>query len=117
MVFIALSQLNEAREERIAADKALGSAREAMTAAISAQDRTETACQNIKEAVKAFAGIAYFQGVTRNDMGTERSKKAWRQIDYELDKLLNSILPDPNEQSRFIQDLNARLPIKTTGPE
>ena len=117
MVFIALSQLKEAREERIAANKALGSAREAMTAAISAQDKTETACQNIKEAVKAFAAITYFQGVTRNDMGTERAQEAWRQIEHELNKLLNSILPDPNERNRIIQDLNARLPVKTTEPE
>jgi hypothetical protein len=113
MLCISLSQLREAREERIAAQEASAIAVEARNTALSAQEKTEVAYQNIKEAVKAFAGITYFQSVTRNDMGTERAQEAWLQINDELNKLLKRILPDPNELSRFIQDLNGRLPNKT----
>jgi len=113
MLCISLSQLREAREERIAAQEASAIAVEARNTALSAQEKTEAAYQNIKQAVKAFAGITYFQGVTRNDMGTERAQEAWLQINDELNKLLQRILPDPNERSRFIQELNGRLPNKT----
>ena len=105
MVAVSQSQLAEARKERITAT-------EAKNAALCAQRKTETAHQDIKETVKAFAAIVYFQGVVRNEIGTDRAQEAWRQIEHELARPLNRILPDPNERTAFVHDLDGRLPKK-----
>lgn len=112
MVFIALSQLKEAREERIAADKALTSARKAMTTALSAKTNTQSIYQNTRELALTLTKIVYYQTVTKLEIGTERDKAARRKIQDELNKLLTAMIPDSNDLSAFISNLENELPSK-----
>jgi len=110
MVFIAWLELCDARRERITAENASQTAVEAKKAAVTAQQQTEGAYSRIKEVVRTLTAITYFNGVTRNEVGTERVQEAQHQIEQELNALLKQMVPDPNERTTFIQDLNARLP-------
>ena len=112
MVFIALSQLKEAREERIAADEALIRAREATATALSAKINTQAIYKNTRELALTLTRIEYYQTVTKLEIGTERDKTARRKIQDELNKLLNAMIPDSNDRSAFISDLENELPSK-----
>jgi len=112
MVFIALSQLKEAREERVAADEALTRAREAAATAISAKTNTQAVYKNTKELALTLVKIVYCQTVTKREIGTERDKAATRKIQDELDKLLTTFFPDSNDLTAFVSDLEDDLPAK-----
>ena len=112
MVFIALSQLKEAREERIAADEALTKASDAMAAALSAKTDTQEVYTKTKGLALTLARIVYYQTVTKLEIGTERDKAARRKIQDELNKLIIEMIPDSNDRNEFVSDLENELPNK-----
>lgn len=54
--------------------------------------------------------ITWLQIETKNEFGTERVQKAVEQILKELNEIVAVVIPDPQEKSRWIQELQSSLP-------
>ena len=119
MVAIAFFQLEEARNERVNAASALTRATQAEKKASLAAKSAEKAEQNIKVVQEALSrqallltSVTWLHLETKSEFGTERAKKAADQILADLDSLIVSAIPDPNERRQWVQNLRESIPMR-----
>ena len=112
MVAIAISQLNEARKERVAAKQALAQAEEAKGTALLAAEDANKVYETTRDLALTLTRIVYFQTITKREIGTARSKTAIENIGKELNRVIRKMMPDSEERKAFIRDLESDLPSK-----
>lgn len=117
MVMVAYSQLGEARQKRIDADKALNQAIEAKDIATKAAARSQSSEQSIKnldEAVRKLAlsitRITWLQLKTKGRFDGETARIVATNTLNALDRLLQFAIPDTNERAKWIQETEELLP-------
>ena len=105
MMAIAFVQLREARTERIAAATAL-------KAADAAEEKAAEVSGALREQFLLVASVTWLQLETKNEFGTEHSKRAVDEMLKDINSLLPKVIPDPIERRDWIAALQQRLPPK-----
>jgi len=116
-----IANLNDTREKIDAQKKAVESLikkishqEQSLQDIASKADKTKDRIEILNKASSDLAllliKITWLQIETKNEFGTERVRKATEQILKELNEIVSIVIPDPQEKSRWIQELQSSLP-------
>ena len=76
----------------------------------STRDRIEILHKASSDLALLLTKITWLQIETKSEFGTDRAKKAVDQIVKELNEIVAVVIPDPQEKSSWIQELQSTLP-------
>lgn len=122
-ITMLITNLNDTREKIDAQKKAVESLLEKIGyheqslqdlafKANATKDRIETLHKASSDLALLLTKITWLQIETKNEFGTDRVRKAIEQILKELNEIVAVVIPDPQERSRWIQELQSSLPAR-----
>ena len=120
-IALLIANLNDTREKIDAQRKAVESLIEKISQqeqalqdlaskAGTTRDRIEILHKASSDLALLLTKITWLQIETKSEFGTDRANKAIEQIVEELDEIVAVVIPDPQEKSSWIQDLQSSLP-------
>ena len=74
------------------------------------RDRIEILHKASSDLALLLTKITWLQIETKGEFGTDRAIKAIEQINRELNEIVAVVIPDPQEKSSWIQELQSSLP-------
>jgi hypothetical protein len=75
-----------------------------------ARARIEELTKASNELALLLTKITWLQQETKNEFGTNRAQKAMERVTADLNKVIITVIPDPQERNRWIQGLSESLP-------
>jgi len=120
-ISLLIADLNNTREQIDAQRKAVESLIEKISqqeqrlqdlanSADSTKNRIEILHKASSDLALLLTKITWLQIETKNEFGTNRAQKAIEQILNDLNRIVAVVIPDPQERSRWIQQLQSSLP-------
>ena len=112
MMLIALSQLQEAKKERIMASQAVSQAQDALERVKAAGKEVVRIDEQLQEQFFLVVSMTWLQLQTRGQFGSgsARLNKANQEIMKDINAMLVKVIPDKAKRKQWLENLYKRLP-------